>query len=658
MSATARLDILVNNAATNPYLGPTIDIDLGRYDKTFQVNLRGPLVWTQAAWRAWMQDHGGVVLNVASVGGIRSEAALGIYNMTKAALIHLTKTLAVELAPGVRVNALAPGSSRRSSPAPCGSLPRTSPPPTCRSSGSGSPRTSPTPRCSWPATRGPGSPGTPSSSTAARSCGPTSRAETSGIRSEIRSILAVPLGSRFLVPPPNPLPPLPELRVHLLGIRGAGMTPAALAAQSAGAIVDGCDQDLLEGGDALARAGIGVEVGHDHHHIADGQHLVVTTIADAELAEVRIARAAGRLHHRTDLLAAIGRGRDLIAVTGSHGKGTVAGLLGCGLVELGADPLVVLGARAGALDGPFRRGNGPVILEADDADGTIARIPSLISVVTNSWADHPMFGRSRSEVLDDIGHHLALVPPEGRVILGRARNLRPLAAFSRSPVWVLGRDFEVEQVSVQSGRRVLRIHDPDHPAPLPASVRIDGGNVADNALAAYAALRAWGVPPEGAAGALSALDLLRRRCELVSDRGGVRVFDDLGKHPAALAATIQALRELSPGALHLVYEPFLDIDVLRWRRRWVQAFDLADTTIVLPVDSRTTRPVPRRAPLDWPGEAGSAADLAASRTAAAELVVGRARPGDIVLVAGCHTDLGLFARSLGERFASDCRGGR
>ena len=55
-------------------MGPSIDIDLSRYDKTFQVNLRGPLVWTQAAWQASMRDHGGVVINVASIGGIRGEA--------------------------------------------------------------------------------------------------------------------------------------------------------------------------------------------------------------------------------------------------------------------------------------------------------------------------------------------------------------------------------------------------------------------------------------------------------------------------------------------------------------------------------------------------------------------------------------------------------
>ncbi len=103
------LHVLVNNAATNPYMGPVIDADLPRYDKTFQVNVRGPLVWTQAAWRAAMRDGGGSIVNVASIGGIRHDGGIGVYNVTKAALIHLTKVLAGELAPAVRVNAIAPG---------------------------------------------------------------------------------------------------------------------------------------------------------------------------------------------------------------------------------------------------------------------------------------------------------------------------------------------------------------------------------------------------------------------------------------------------------------------------------------------------------------------------------------------------------------------
>ncbi len=104
-----QVDILVNNAATNPYMGPSIDIDLPRYDKTWQVNLRGPLVWCQEAWKASMKERGGAVINIASIGGMSVEPSIGIYNTTKAALIHLTKVLAADLSPGVRVNAIAPG---------------------------------------------------------------------------------------------------------------------------------------------------------------------------------------------------------------------------------------------------------------------------------------------------------------------------------------------------------------------------------------------------------------------------------------------------------------------------------------------------------------------------------------------------------------------
>ncbi len=103
------IDILVNNAATNPYVGPLIEADLPRWNKTVQVNLTAPILWTQAAWNAGMQRNGGVVLNVASVGGLTTSETLAVYNVTKAALIHATRQLAAELAPGVRVNAVAPG---------------------------------------------------------------------------------------------------------------------------------------------------------------------------------------------------------------------------------------------------------------------------------------------------------------------------------------------------------------------------------------------------------------------------------------------------------------------------------------------------------------------------------------------------------------------
>jgi NAD(P)-dependent dehydrogenase (short-subunit alcohol dehydrogenase family) len=103
------IDILVNNAGTNPTFEPIIEIDHRAVRKVLEVNLEGPLLLAQAAWRARMREHGGVVINVASVGGVRPSLGIGMYNTSKAALIHLTRQLALELAPAVRVNALVPG---------------------------------------------------------------------------------------------------------------------------------------------------------------------------------------------------------------------------------------------------------------------------------------------------------------------------------------------------------------------------------------------------------------------------------------------------------------------------------------------------------------------------------------------------------------------
>jgi NAD(P)-dependent dehydrogenase (short-subunit alcohol dehydrogenase family) len=109
MTEYGAIDILVNNAATNPSAGRTIDSELWAWDKTFEVNVRGPFVWTQLAYRKHMEANGGVVLNISSVGGMGTSPLIGLYDVTKAALIHLTKQLGAELGPGVRVNALCPG---------------------------------------------------------------------------------------------------------------------------------------------------------------------------------------------------------------------------------------------------------------------------------------------------------------------------------------------------------------------------------------------------------------------------------------------------------------------------------------------------------------------------------------------------------------------
>ncbi|GHJ58952.1 3-oxoacyl-ACP reductase [Nocardioides sp. OK12] len=102
------LDLLVNNAGINPAYGPLVDLDLDAARKIVEVNAIGALAWVQAAHRAWMGEHGGSVVNISSVSGVKPAPGISMYGASKAMMISLTESLAVELGPSIRVNAVAP----------------------------------------------------------------------------------------------------------------------------------------------------------------------------------------------------------------------------------------------------------------------------------------------------------------------------------------------------------------------------------------------------------------------------------------------------------------------------------------------------------------------------------------------------------------------
>ncbi|MCP4682315.1 MAG: SDR family oxidoreductase [Desulfobacterales bacterium] len=110
MDWAGKIDILVNNAGTNPAWGPLEDVQELAWDKIFAVNLKGAFFTSQLAYKAWMKEHGGVIIHTASVGGFGTAHSMNVYNITKAAMIHMTKCMASEWkSQGVRVNAIAPG---------------------------------------------------------------------------------------------------------------------------------------------------------------------------------------------------------------------------------------------------------------------------------------------------------------------------------------------------------------------------------------------------------------------------------------------------------------------------------------------------------------------------------------------------------------------
>ncbi|TWP35467.1 SDR family oxidoreductase [Leekyejoonella antrihumi] len=102
------LDLMVNNTGINPAYGSLLDIETAVSRKIFEVNVIAALEWVKKVHAAWMKEHGGSIVNIASVAGLRPAPGIAMYGVSKAAVIHLTEELAVELGPGIRVNAVAP----------------------------------------------------------------------------------------------------------------------------------------------------------------------------------------------------------------------------------------------------------------------------------------------------------------------------------------------------------------------------------------------------------------------------------------------------------------------------------------------------------------------------------------------------------------------
>lgn len=102
------LDVMVNNTGINPAFGKLLDVEIEVSRKILEVNVIAALEWAKKVHTAWMGEHGGSIVNIASIAGLRPAPGIAMYGVSKAAVIHLTEELAWELGPGIRVNAIAP----------------------------------------------------------------------------------------------------------------------------------------------------------------------------------------------------------------------------------------------------------------------------------------------------------------------------------------------------------------------------------------------------------------------------------------------------------------------------------------------------------------------------------------------------------------------
>lgn len=426
------------------------------------------------------------------------------------------------------------------------------------------------------------------------------------------------------------LPPLRGARLHLIGIAGRGMAPMAIAAQSLGAEVSGCDRAGPElQRQALAHAGIPIWPEHDATHVDGGVHVVATSIAPSAHPEMVEARRLGILHHRTDLLAAILRDRPGAGITGSHGKGTVTALAAAALQTAGLDPLAVIGAHVPALGGVALTGTGPTVAEVDDSDTTLRRVSCDVAVVTNLDADHPHLPFSLAETTAAVGEFVAKA--RRLVILGRSPRMAQLRDYASADVVQYGRDFGARTLNTTPQFTELALRGPGG-VRARTRLRLLGPASPLNASLAFATAIALGADAEAAAAGLEQIDRIDRRLEPIGERDGIQVFDDFGgKHPANVRAGIDALRSRFPGArVVAVFEPFGPY-LHRWGRRYARALSHADLVIAVPPAVIPDYPSDPADDLRWWETCRVPARRVDGQEAAVEAAMGSASDGDVVV---------------------------
>jgi UDP-N-acetylmuramate--alanine ligase len=378
------------------------------------------------------------------------------------------------------------------------------------------------------------------------------------------------------------LPSLDGRRIWFVGIGGAGLSGYALLAHAWGAEVGGWDRVETPYLANVRSAGIPVTISTEPETREGWETVVSTAFA---------GRVAGRT--RAELLAELVSLQRSIVVAGAHGKTTTTGMIAFVLDRLGLDPAFLVGGEIPQLGGNARAGAGWLVVEGDESDRTVAELRPEIAVVTNVDLDHHTTFASRAEVDELFEIWLAEVP---HVVRG------------------------------------------DELDPVDVALGVAGEHNRRNAAAALAALELAGVDRERAASALADFRGAGRRLE---PRGGdgVRVYDDYAHHPAEIAATLDAARELGAERVLVLFQPHLYSRTRHLARDLAVALSAADVvavTEIYPAREEPVAGVSGKLVVDALAEVRPGMPIAWTPTVeeGARFLARRARDGDIVLTVG------------------------
>jgi UDP-N-acetylmuramate--alanine ligase len=434
-------------------------------------------------------------------------------------------------------------------------------------------------------------------------------------------------------------------KLHFVGIGGAGMSGLALVCRELGAAVSGSDRTESAYVERLRAAGLAPTVGHDPESVPEDAEVVVSTAIPDDNPELASARGRGqRIVHRGELLAEVCREKRLLAVAGTHGKTTTAGMAVHCLRAAGADPAFVLGGElplgGGRTNAAWGAGEW-IVAEADESDASFLALRPEVCVITNIELEHHARWGSLSALRRAFAEFVGPARAAAVWREGELGEVRPSGGEAVT-FGLEGADRTAEAIEARSDGGIAFTLRGGPADGARVELAVPGRHNVLDALAALTALELAGHDPGKAGRALAAFTGMARRFELVGARDGVVVYDDYAHHPTEVAATLEAARQLRPDRLVAVFQPHLYSRTKELAAQFGRALAAADVVCVLDVYPAREQPVGPLAGVSGRMVAEAAADAAGGRTVwwlpdagQAERALARElRAGDIVLTLG------------------------
>lgn len=384
------------------------------------------------------------------------------------------------------------------------------------------------------------------------------------------------------------------VRVHLLGVGGAGMSAIAVVLRGLGNQVSGSDTADTPVLDRLRESGVDVAVGHDPSNVA-GVDLVArsTAIGDDNPEVVAARRADIPVVRRAEILSAITGLRTTLAVAGTHGKTTTAAMLAHVLLTVGADPGFVVGALLADGSIGARWSDSPwFVVEADESDGTFGELIVSRAVLTSVEPDHLSSDRPVAELEAEFTRFCAGAA-DGLVVCGDDPGAVRASEGCNRVLYGTGPEADYCWMHMSRDRNAVvgEVVGPSGPLGR-VTVPMPGDHNALNALGALTMARELGVDWDDATRALAGFEGVARRFERRGEAAGIDFIDDYAHLPTEVASVLKTASEGGWDRVVCVFQPHRYTRTSHLWAAFAHCFEVADVVVITDIYSAGEPPIP------------------------------------------------------------------